>query len=294
MSTSLDELMGRVGEDPGKSKPRARKAKAEGWQAPRAKCWDLVEAHLNGGVDRVLLFGIPGTGKTYSAHSMPFRGDKVEHGDVFNIYVREDSSEYQIVGTHVMREGNTVWEDGPALLAFNHSWVARVARLVVNEITNASADALHALMAIADDPYSREWMLPTGQRVAPNNERFQIIATTNVERENLPHELGEALADRFVRQIEVTHPHPDAINALPEEMRKVAYELTHSGVDESQRVSIRAFRAYSESIALGIDRDQAGEAVFGKRAQELIQAIHIEKSTRPATALKRRPKEVSL
>jgi hypothetical protein len=185
---------------------------------------------------------------------------------VVSIYVRDDSAEYQIVGADIFhKDGSSGWRNGPALIAMLSGQ-----RLAVNEIDHASGDALDALMGICDDPESAGWMLPTGEVVTPA-EGFQVVATMNGKHEDLP----VALAERFVVQVEITHPHPEAIMALPFFMRRLAWDLSHAGVDESQRVPIRAFREYARAMVLGVEEKHAARAVFGSRASELTRAREV-------------------
>src|SRR5207244_1607050 len=105
-----------------------------------------------------------------------------------------------------------IWMDGPALTAFRLG-----SRLVLNEIDKASGDALTFCHALLDDPGIARITLPTGETVIPH-EDFHVIATMNGEPEDLP----DALRDRFAVRIHIDKLHPEAVEALPKDLHKIA------------------------------------------------------------------------
>lgn len=265
-SEALDEILG--------VKAKAAKKEDRGWVPLMPECWKIAEALISAGTERVLLHGIPGTGKSYAGKHYGVASD----AEVVSIYVREDSAEYQIVGSDVFhKDGSTGWRNGPALIALIGGQ-----RLLVNEMDRASGDAVDAFLGICDDPKSAGWMLPTGERVKPA-PGFQTVATMNAAYE----ELIPALRDRFVMRVEITHPHPEAIADLPEPLRKLAWQLSHAGVDESQRMSIRAFREFGRAVERGIPVTYALQAAFAHRAEEMRIAIDIDALTAPGIDTKK-------
>ncbi len=231
---------------------------------PMHKCWQDAISAIEAGVYRVLLFGIPGTGKTLAGNETKFKGKTPE---VYNIYLGEESSAYQIVGTDSLEKGNMVWRDGPAMKQRRNG-----GRLIINEIDHASGDALDALIWICDDPRTaaKGVDLPTGETVFPH-EDLQFIGTMN----GRPEDLGDALSDRFKTQFEITCPHPEAIMSLPVQLWDIAVALTGAETPESQRISIRQFRSFTEMIELGVNPDTAARGAFHHRADELLKTIRL-------------------
>lgn len=247
---------------------------AKAWAGKLPQDWLDLEHAIRAGTRRVLAHGIPGTGKTHAAQQVGVEGyahvttisgcELRSEEDVYNVYLGEETAAYQIVGTDAIEHGTMVWRNGPGLLA----WRAHLGRLVINEIDHASGDALDALMWLCDDEGTARIVLPTGEQVRPTLN-LQILATMNGEPEDLP----EAIQDRFSTRFRITAPHPAAIAALPKELQTIAAKLSHEETPESQRVSIRQFRAYAEMTAKGVPNDSAARGAFHHRADELLKTI---------------------
>ncbi len=232
------------------------------FKVPEAKCWQDAELVITSGMDRVLLHGIPGTGKTHAGLHFQRQGSAP---GVRNIYLGEETAAYQIVGTDKIEDGTQVWRDGPGLQAWRTG-----DRLLINEIDHASGDALDALIWICDDKSTAERgvSISTGETVFPHELR-QIVATMNGE----PEDLGDALSDRFMCRVRITCPHPKAIEALPTHLWEIAFKLTREETPASQRISIRQFRAFAEMIRLGVPSATASRSAFHHRADELLKTI---------------------
>lgn len=222
--------------------------------------WADATAILEAGARRTLLYGPPGTGKTHAGRHIG------APSKVYNIYVSEETPAYDVIGHDIVVGGEMVWRDGPAILAWRNG-----GRLVINEIDKASGDTLDALLAILDDPESCGYVLPTGEYVEPK-PGFTAVATMNGE----PNDLPEALKDRFTIRVNIENPHPLAIEALSEDLRKTAEATTGAKVEKPRRLGIRQFRAYDELRSLGVDEMVAARASFHHRAADVQGALGVK------------------
>ena len=175
-------------------------------QTKLPQCWQDLEDALNNGVDRVILFGPSGIGKTYAGMNI---GD-VEAG-AFRLVCTEDMTNMDVTGTFLPDgKGGTKWLDGSALKAWAGNGI-KGGRLIVDEIDKASGDVYATLLAMLDSPESASFEHPDTGRIHRPNAGFSAIMTTNVENMG---ELPTALTDRFPIKIRINEPHPDALLRL--------------------------------------------------------------------------------
>ena len=92
--------------------------------------WVIIDAVIATS-KRVLLHGLPGTGKTYAAARQNLGDDNQK---VYQITMTEETPAAEIRGHFLPKGDEMVWMDGPAVLAWKEG-----ARLVINEIDRASA-----------------------------------------------------------------------------------------------------------------------------------------------------------
>ena len=236
---------------------------------PRAQlptCWQDVLDALDAGIDRLVLFGPPGTGKTYAALR-----ERVGSGGAHRLVCTEDMTAADVTGCWMpSADGRFQWVDGAAVRAWRGDG-DRGGRLVVDEADRATGDVLALLLAVCDTDGSARFDHPATGEVLEPTDGFTVVMTTNLER---LEELPAALRDRFPVAIEIDAPHPDAVARLPEDLREPATAVTTAAA--SRRVSLRAFFAYAR-LREFVEPDRAARLAFGAaRGRELADALAID------------------
>lgn len=233
-------------------------------QTKLPQCWQDLEDALNNGIDRVILFGPSGIGKTFAGLTI---GD-VEAG-AFRLVCTEDMTNMDVTGTFLPDgKGGTKWLNGSAIKAWEGNGI-KGGRLIVDEIDKASGDVYATLLAMLDSPESASYEHPDTGRIHRPKDGFSAIMTTNVENMG---ELPTALTDRFPIKIRINEPHPNALLRLSPDLREFARRMADAG---ERRISLRAFLAY-DTMRKTLGAERSAVLTFGDRAQSILDAIAIE------------------
>lgn len=219
-------------------------------------CWRDVTVALTGGIDRLLLYGVPGTGKTFGGLHIGVSDDAPRS---HRLVCTEDMTSADVTGAWMPDAAGTFrWLDGAATLA----WIGdgtTGSRLVADECDKASGDVLGLLLAMFDSDGSATFDHPgTGETIAPN-PGFSVVMTSNVED---PDNLPDALRDRFPVAVCINAPHPDALALLPADLRDAAARIV-ACEDPGRRASLRAFFAFDRMRTNGVSVEDAGRLAFG-------------------------------
>lgn len=220
--------------------------------------WEQAEFALSNNLGRVLLYGLPGTGKTYFGLNYYLNG-----ANSYRLICTEEMTDSDLIGGY-RQNGNGTWtfREGVGIKAWREG-----ARLVVDEINRCNSDVESRLMALIDTTASSSWEHPeTGEIVKPQ-QGFSVVATMNGE----PEDLAPAILDRLVVQIGVNEPHPDAINALPEYLQDVARSA--SSRTDFMRYSLRNFVEFHSLYEKSGDLARSAQVALPKIAEQLVDAI---------------------
>jgi len=228
------------------------------------KCHQDLEAVLNAGIDRVILTGPPGTGKTYSGLTVGLTIGKPS----FRLVCTEDMTTADVSGMFMpSADGGFTWHDGAATKAWRTG-----GRLVIDEIDKASGDVFALLLAYTDSVGSASIDLLNGETIRPA-AGFSVVMTSNIEDSN---ELPPALRDRFPISITIDQAHPAALMSIRAEFRELAMKLVSAPMGE--RASLRAFYAFEQLLTGGFEVISAANLVFGKFiAESIVDAVKIGK-----------------
>lgn len=232
-------------------------------------CWQDFHDVLDAGIDRVILFGPPGTGKTYAG----LHAGNVSAGS-FRLACTEDMTEADIRGMW-MPNGNGTWNwhMGAAMKAWQGDGL-NGGRLVVDEVDRASGDAESIMLAVTDTVESSKWEHPETGRLIRPLAGYSVVMTTNIED---MRDLPTALKDRFPVAIRINTPHPDALLCLPEDLRAAA--AASADADPDRRFSIRTFQSFAK-LRSSMGAERAAKLVFGRVASDIMDAIAINKVAR--------------
>ena len=224
--------------------------------------WEMADFALSNNLGRVLMYGLPGTGKTYFGLNYHLNGKSS-----YRLICTEEMTDSDLIGGY-RQSTNGTWQfrEGVGIKAWREG-----ARLVVDEINRCNSDVESRLMALIDTNHSSRWEHPeTGEIVTPA-EGFSVVATMNGE----PEDLAPAVLDRLVVQIRVDEPHPDAITALPDYLREIAKSFASR--QDIDRYSLRNFVEFASLYGKTQDLQRSALVALPRIAEQMVDALAISK-----------------
>jgi MoxR-like ATPase len=228
--------------------------------------WERAEfavKHSN----RVLLYGLPGTGKTYF-------GLNRYTTNAYRLICTEEMTDADLIGCYKQNsEGTWSFAEGVGIKAWREG-----ARLVVDEINRMNGDVESRMMALIDSTASSSWQHPdTGEVVKPH-DKFSVVATMNGE----PEDLAPAILDRLTVRCQVNEPHPDALASLPEWLRSIAQAMTNPGAEN--RYSLRSFVDFNAMYTASNNLEVSAQVLFPEDYQQMVDVLLVAKSKAGASA----------
>ena len=227
------------------------------------KCWQTVKDALDAGIDRIILFGTAGVGKTYAGLNF---GEL--NGGAHRLICTDEMTNADVTGCwQPTSSGSWSWLEGAGIKAWQGNGTVG-GRLVIDEIDKAGGDVFATLLAITDSPESARWEHPQSKQVIKPTAGFSVVMTTNIEQMS---ELPMALKDRFPVAIRINEPHPDALLLMSEDLREYARKMCDAG---ERRISLRSFYAY-DKLRTSLGAKKSAEIVFGERSKSFLDAIAV-------------------
>lgn len=254
------------------SKARRRKTKTTNQQQrrntmntkktaiPSLTAWEKAEFAIANS-SRVLLYGLPGTGKTYFGLTKGLEPS----AKAYRLICTEEMTDADLIGGY-RQQGNGTWKfrEGVGIKAWREG-----ARLVVDEINRMNGDVESRMMALIDSTASSSWQHPdTGEIVTPNPS-FSVVATMNGE----PDDLAPAILDRLTVRCQVNNPHPDAIASLPDYLRSLATKMTDPSAPT--RYSLRSFVDFNAMYQSSNNLDFAAQVVFPNDYEQIVDVLKV-------------------
>lgn len=222
--------------------------------------WNLFRTAVNA-VPRIYLWGPPGIGKSRTA--LERLRERMDNKEVRQITLNEDIVAQELMGHYVPKGNVFEWRDGPTTKAFREG-----EGLVINELGRAGGAVKDMFLGILDDPSVALLTLPNDDKIR-SGEGFQVVATSN----SPPHDLDEALRDRFDVVMKVSHPYPDIIFFLNRKVPGLGDLIYDSYKDPERAISPRRGFSFIKLLDKKMSCEDSAFLSFGEGYKDVLSVL---------------------
>jgi nitric oxide reductase NorQ protein len=182
----------------------------------------------------VMLKGPTGCGKTRFIEHMAWRLDR----PLVTVACHDDLSASDLTGRYLVRDGETVWQDGPLTLA------ARLGAICyLDEIVEARQDTVVVIHPLTDD--RRMLPLDKAGELVRAATGFQLVVSYNPGYQHVLKDLKPSTRQRFVA-LDFSFPEPEAEAAIVAHESGVGLPTARSLVQLGGRLRLLRDRGLAE------------------------------------------------
>jgi len=225
----------------------------------------------------LIIKGPTGCGKTrfieYMAHELAL--------PLITVSCHEDLTAADLIGRYLLKNDQTVWQDGPLTLAVRHGGIC-----YLDEIVEARKDTTVIIHSLTDD--RRILYVDKTGEVVRAHEQFMMVLSYNPGYQSIVKDLKHSTRQRFA-SLAFTHPSVDVeakiiqteTHLSPAESRRLAEmgaktrELKGFGLDEG--VSTRLLVYVGRLMQAGLNPVKACDAAISQtltEETEVAESIH--------------------
>jgi MoxR-like ATPase len=223
----------------------------------------------------VYITGLSGNGKTYMVDQVCAQAKR----ELIRVNITKETDEHDLIGTYELIDGNTVWRDGPVLIAMK-----RGAVLLLDETDYGSERLLCLQPVLEGKGYFNK---KKGEFVTPATG-FNVIATANTKGKGSDdgrfigaNVLNEAFLERFAITVEQEYPNEATERRI---LEKVFAELAVTpGMKATEFAGNLA--KWAELIRKSFANGTIDEVISTRRLTHIARAYSIFKNRRKAIEL---------
>lgn len=227
---------------------------------------DLLDVLKSGIFFPAYVTGLSGNGKTFTINQVGADANR----EVIRVNITSSTDEDDLIGGFRLRDGSTVWEDGPVIMAMK-----RGAVLLLDEI-DLGTDKIMCLQGVLEgNPIH---IKKINSKVYPE-AGFTVVATGNTKGKGDEtgvmagaRILNEALLDRFAITFEQVYPSPE----VEMEILKKAYKnLTNTAPSKDDVHFMDRITKMAELVRKRYEAEELVDVISTRRLVDMIKSFII-------------------